>query len=195
MVDLTDGPALIWKLEFWHQHLNVRDSETLEEWEAGFCSVMACELLEEEKGSPRSLLHQLIVDQNIGSVPEDWLSPKLHIQQHRGRHFIMWHSWRCSHSTSYCQSAAYYQLSLWTEELACGFIHHPPTTQYWVLSPERLKGYSGVILIHGLNHCETVLDSLSRDQVSRPLIYGVLSTSETTAWQQHTAVNGSNKWI
>ena len=54
-----------------------------------------------------------------------------------------------------------------------------------------LKGYSGVSLIHGLNHCETVLDSLSRDQVSRPLIYRVLSTSETTARQQYTAVNGS----
>ncbi len=38
---------------------------------------------------------------------------------------------------------------------------------------KSLKGYSGVSLIHGLNHCETVLD-----QVSRPLIYGVLSTSE-----------------
>ena len=44
-----------------------------------------------------------------------------------------------------------------------------------------LKGYSGVSLIHGLTHRETVLDSLSRDQVSRWLIYGVLSTSETTA--------------
>ena len=33
-----------------------------------------------------------------------------------------------------------------------------------------LKGYSSVNLIHGLNHRETVLDSLSRDQVSRPLI-------------------------
>ena len=30
-------------------------------------------------------------------------------------------------------------------------------------------------------HRETVLDSLLRDQVSRPLINGVLSTSETTA--------------
>ena len=54
-----------------------------------------------------------------------------------------------------------------------------------------LKGYSGVNLIHGLNHHETVLDSLSRDQVNRPLIYGVLSSSETTARQQYTAVNGS----
>uniref|UniRef100_A0A671V4I2 Neuronal vesicle trafficking associated 2 n=1 Tax=Sparus aurata TaxID=8175 RepID=A0A671V4I2_SPAAU len=34
-------------------------------------------------------------------------------------------------------------------------------------------------------------DANSRDQVSRPLIYGVLSTSETTARQQYTAVNGS----
>ena len=34
-----------------------------------------------------------------------------------------------------------------------------------------LKGYSGVSLIHGLIHLTpTVLDSLSRDQVSRPLI-------------------------
>ena len=47
-------------------------------------------------------------------------------------------------------------------------------------------------LIHGLNHFETVLDSLSRDQVSRLLIYGVLPTSETTARQQYTAVNGSS---
>ena len=52
-----------------------------------------------------------------------------------------------------------------------------------------LKGYSGVNLIHGLTHTKTVLDSLSTDQVSRPLIYGVLSTSETTARQQYTAVN------
>uniref|UniRef100_A0A671TV70 EF-hand domain-containing family member C2 n=1 Tax=Sparus aurata TaxID=8175 RepID=A0A671TV70_SPAAU len=51
--------------------------------------------------------------------------------------------------------------------------------------------YSGVNLIDGLTHRETVLDSLSRDQVSRPLIYGVLSTSETTTRQQYTAVNGS----
>ena len=49
---------------------------------------------------------------------------------------------------------------------------------------DTLKGYSGVNLIHGLNHCETVLDSLSRDQVSRPLIYGVLR-------QHYTALNGS----
>ena len=48
-----------------------------------------------------------------------------------------------------------------------------------------LKGYSGVNLIHGLTHRETVLDSLSRDQVSRPLLYGVLSTSETTAREQY----------
>ena len=54
-----------------------------------------------------------------------------------------------------------------------------------------LKGHSSVNLIHGLNRCETVLDSFSRDQVRRPLIYGVLSTSETTAQQQYTAVNGS----
>ena len=55
----------------------------------------------------------------------------------------------------------------------------------------NLNGYSGVNLIHGLTHRETVLNSLSRDQVSRPLIYGVLSTSETTTRQQYTAVNGS----
>ena len=55
----------------------------------------------------------------------------------------------------------------------------------------HLKGYSGVTLIHGLNHHETLLDSLSRDQISRPLIYWVLSTSETTAQQQYIAVNGS----
>ena len=28
-----------------------------------------------------------------------------------------------------------------------------------------LKGYSGVILIHGQTHCGTVLDSLSRDSL------------------------------
>ena len=38
-----------------------------------------------------------------------------------------------------------------------------------------LKGYSGVNLIHGLTHRETVLGSLSRDQASRPLINWVLS--------------------
>uniref|UniRef100_A0A671Y2G9 ATP-binding cassette, sub-family C (CFTR/MRP), member 9 n=1 Tax=Sparus aurata TaxID=8175 RepID=A0A671Y2G9_SPAAU len=38
---------------------------------------------------------------------------------------------------------------------------------YWSKIIE-LKGYSGVSLIHGLTHRETVLDSLSRDQVSRP---------------------------
>ena len=54
-----------------------------------------------------------------------------------------------------------------------------------------LKGYSSVSLIHGLNHRETVLDSLLRNQVSRPLIYEVLSTPETTTRQQYTAVNGS----
>ena len=54
-----------------------------------------------------------------------------------------------------------------------------------------LKGYSGVSLIHVLTHSETVWDSPSRDQVSRPLIYEVLSTSKTTARQQYTAVNGS----
>ena len=53
-----------------------------------------------------------------------------------------------------------------------------------------LKGYSSINLIHGLSHSETVLDSLLIDQVSRPLIYGVSSTSETTARQQYTAVNG-----
>ena len=79
---------------------------------------------------------------------------------------------------------------------------HPPFTHKNVslgilemiqvrLKTASLKGYSGVSLIHGLIHCETVLDSLSRDQVSRPLIYGVLSTSETAARQQYTAVNGS----
>ena len=53
-----------------------------------------------------------------------------------------------------------------------------------------LKGYSGVNLIHDLTHRETVLDSLSRDQVSRPLIYGDLASSQTTARQRYTAENG-----
>ena len=39
----------------------------------------------------------------------------------------------------------------------------------------RLKEYSGVSLFHGLTHREIVLDSLSRDQVSGPLIYGNFS--------------------
>ena len=54
-------------------------------------------------------------------------------------------------------------------------------TETQFCSCRRIKEYSGVSLIHGLNHSETVLHSLSRDQVSRLLIYGVLSTSETTA--------------
>ena len=45
-----------------------------------------------------------------------------------------------------------------------------------------LKGYSGVNLIHGLTHRETVLDSLSRVQVSN---------LRTAAGQQYIAVNGS----
>ena len=45
----------------------------------------------------------------------------------------------------------------------------------WVI----LKGYSGVNLIHGLTHRETVLDSLSRDQVCRLLANVVLASSET----------------
>ena len=53
-----------------------------------------------------------------------------------------------------------------------------------------LKGYSGVNLIHGLTHPETVLDSLSRDQVCRALANVVLASSETTARQHYIAVNG-----
>ena len=84
-----------------------------------------------------------------------------------------------------------------TEEVEEDISYHPPTPQYWVPSPASLKGYSGVSIIHGLTHCETVLNSLSRDQVSRLLIYGVLSTSEMTARQQYTAVNGRcvRSWI
>ena len=48
-----------------------------------------------------------------------------------------------------------------------------------------LKGYSGVNLIH------TLIDSLSRDKVCRPLANIVLASSETTARQQYTAVNWS----
>ena len=51
------------------------------------------------------------------------------------------------------------------------------------LSSHSLKGYSSVNLIYGLNHRETVLDSLSRDQVSRPLIYGVLSRNDNNTLQ------------
>ena len=57
------------------------------------------------------------------------------------------------------------------------------------VSLEVLKGYSSVNLIHGLTHRKT--DSLSRDKVCRPLANVVLASSETTARQQHTAVNGS----
>ena len=53
-----------------------------------------------------------------------------------------------------------------------------------------LKRYSGVNLIHSLTQRETVLDSLSRDKVCRPLANVVLSTSETTAQQHYIAVNG-----
>ena len=35
-----------------------------------------------------------------------------------------------------------------------------------VIVAQQLKGFSGVSLIHGLTHCETVFDSLSRDEVS-----------------------------
>ena len=54
-----------------------------------------------------------------------------------------------------------------------------------------LKGYSGVNVIHGLNHRETVLDCLSRHKVCRPLVSVVLASSETTARQHYIAVNGS----
>ena len=48
---------------------------------------------------------------------------------------------------------------------ACnGHLFYILLTDRWTLC---WKGYSGVTLIHGLNHHETVLDSLSRDQVSR----------------------------
>ena len=42
-----------------------------------------------------------------------------------------------------------------------------------------------------LTHRETVLDSLSRDKVCRPLSNVVLASSETTAGQHYIAVNGS----
>ena len=41
-----------------------------------------------------------------------------------------------------------------------------------------LKVYSGVSLIHGLTHSETVLDSLPRDKVCRPLANLVLASSD-----------------
>ena len=40
----------------------------------------------------------------------------------------------------------------------------------------KLKGYSGVSLIHGLAHRETVLDCLSRGNVCRPLANVVLAS-------------------
>ena len=53
-----------------------------------------------------------------------------------------------------------------------------------------LKRYSGVSLIHGLTHSETVLDSLSRDQVCRPLVNVVLAKKPQTMLR--TAPNFSN---
>ena len=59
-----------------------------------------------------------------------------------------------------------------------------------------LKGYSGVSLNHGLTHCETVLDSLSRETSStvsssiipthynwRKHIYFQLSTVYNESWE------------
>ena len=54
-----------------------------------------------------------------------------------------------------------------------------------------LKGYSGVSLIHGLTHLDTEYDPPSRDKVCGLLAYVVLASSETTAQQQYTAVDGS----
>ena len=51
---------------------------------------------------------------------------------------------------------------------------------------------NGVFFCHGLTHCETVLDSLLRDKVSRPLANVVLASSETTTRQHYTAVMGPN---
>ena len=61
----------------------------------------------------------------------------------------------------------------------------------WKRLHSFLKGYSCVNLTHGLTHHETVLDSLSRDKVCRPLANVVLASSETTARQKYIAVNGS----
>ena len=55
----------------------------------------------------------------------------------------------------------------------------------------ELKGYSSVSLIHGLTHLDTEYDPPLRDKVCGPLAYVVLASSETTAQQQYTAVNGS----
>ena len=63
-------------------------------------------------------------------------------------------------------------------------------SQFFPVLKCTLQGYSGVNLIHGLTHCETVLDYLSWNQVRRPFFPQVLSTSETAAWQ-YAAVNGS----
>ena len=51
--------------------------------------------------------------------------------------------------------------------------------------PFKLKGYSGVSLIHGLTHLDTEYDPPSRDKVCGPLAYIVLASSETTAGSQH----------
>ena len=53
-----------------------------------------------------------------------------------------------------------------------------------------LKGIYGVSLIHALTHLDTEYDP-PRDKVCGPLAYVVLASSETTAQQQYTAVNGS----
>ena len=61
----------------------------------------------------------------------------------------------------------------------------------YIILTGPLKGYSDASLIHGLTRRETVLDSISRDKVCRPLANVVLASSETTARQQYSAVNGS----
>ena len=54
-----------------------------------------------------------------------------------------------------------------------------------------LKGYSSVSLIHVLTHLDMEYDPPLRDKVCGLLVYVVLASSETTAWQQYTAVNRS----
>ena len=89
---------------------------------------------------------------------------------------------------------ANYSISVHLNPMCWNYLNHCSRPEFYLLCPSpkaQLKGIFRVSWIHGLTHREAVLDSLSRDQVNRPLIYVVLSTSETTARQQYTAVNGS----
>ena len=115
---------------------------------------------------------------SLGTQPQTCLSPKQEMSAAHGT--VLWSDWGKPDSRATLNSAS------------AGKKESTGTCSEWHCGISRFKGiFSLLSLIHGLNHRETVLDSLSRDQVSRTLIYRVLSTSETTARQQYIAVNGS----